>query len=62
MQDELKSDVARFISHVQTRPATNSVVAGCKKFVAESREYVVRLFKTKPVLMLRVLATPENLV
>ena len=63
LQNELNSDVARFISHVQTCPATNSVVAGCKNLLQKvGNTTVVLLFKTQPVLMLRVLATPEKLV
>ena len=59
LQNELRSDVARFISHVQTCPATN----GCKTLLQNvGNTTVPLLLKTKPVLMLRVLATPEKLV
>ena len=46
LQNELKSDVARFTSRVQTFLATNQVVPGCEKLLqkAESGTFFARKF------------------
>ena len=60
LQNELKSDVARFTTHVQTCLATNQVVAGCENLLQKVESSST--FCNKPLHMLRVLPTHGKLV